>query len=88
MAYGAEGQLLIYTVALGYKLRVNEKAKIEGEISKLKMKNSRLNSKLKTKRRNRKSNIHLEDTLIELKKTQNQLIHAGKMASWVNLLQV
>ena len=29
---GQEGQLLIYTVALGYKLRVNEKAKIEGEI--------------------------------------------------------
>lgn len=80
---GQVGQMLIYTVALGYKLRVNEKAKIEGEISKLK--NEEL-SVLNTTLINQKveienQNLHLEHTLHDLKRTQAQLIQSEKMAS-------
>lgn len=80
---GQVGQLFIYTIALGYKLRVNEKAKMEGEISKLKNEElSLLNIKLKSQKEEiENQNIHLEHALNELKKTQTQLIHAEKMAS-------
>lgn len=80
---GQVGQLLIYTVALGYKLRVNEKAKMEGEISKIKNEElSLLNTELiHQKEEIKNQNIHLEYTLNELQKTQTQLIHSEKMAS-------
>ena len=80
---GQVGQLLIYIAGLAYKLRLNEQAKVQAEV--VKLRNVELASlydeSTKQKEKIEQQKINLEYTLADLKSTQSQLIQSEKMAS-------
>ncbi len=80
---GQLGQILIYAGGLAYKMRLNEKAKIEAQI--VSLRNVELASLYEETNKQKEEievqKIHAEEALTELKSTQQQLIQSEKMAS-------
>ncbi|HZV67923.1 MAG TPA: ATP-binding protein [Saprospiraceae bacterium] len=80
---GQIGQLLIYIAGLAYKLRLNQQASVQAEV--VRLRNVELASlyeeSTKQKGEIEKQKKNLEETLVDLKATQSQLIQSEKMAS-------
>ena len=80
---GQAGQILIYAAGLAYKVRLNEKARAQAEL--IKLRNVEL-ANLYDESKKQKEEIeiqkkHADDALLELKAAQAQLIQNEKMAS-------
>jgi signal transduction histidine kinase len=80
---GQVGQLLIYAAGLAYKVRLNEKARTQADL--IRLRNVELAS-LYDQSRKQKEEIEIqkknaEEALVELKASQAQLIQNEKMAS-------
>ena len=83
MAIGQVGQILIYAAGLAYKVRMNEKARAQADL--IKVRNVEL-ANLYEESKKQKEEIEIQkknadEALVELKAAQTQLIQNEKMAS-------
>ena len=80
---GQGGQILIYAAGLAYKMRLNEKARAQAEV--IRLRNVELASLYDESRRQKEEieiqKKHADEALVELKAAQAQLIQNEKMAS-------
>ncbi|MEP7322683.1 MAG: 7TM diverse intracellular signaling domain-containing protein, partial [Saprospiraceae bacterium] len=80
---GQLGQLLIYTAGLAYKIKMNEKARTQAEL--IKLRNLELAGLYADSEKQKKEieiqKMNTEKSLEDLKNTQAQLIQSEKMAS-------
>ena len=80
---GQGGQILIYAAGLAYKMRLNEKARAQADV--IRLRNVELANLYEESRRQKEEievqKKHADDALVELKAAQAQLIQNEKMAS-------
>ena len=80
---GQVGQILIYAAGLAYKMRLNEKARAQADV--IRLRNVELASLYDESRRQKEEieiqKKHADEALVELKAAQAQLIQNEKMAS-------
>ncbi len=84
---GQIGQILIYALAIAYKVRLNEKARAQAEL--IRVRNVELAGLYKESEIQKKEieiqKNNADQALVELKATQKQLIQSEKMASFGEL---